>query len=128
MPRANTKAWKRLPLSERKAIKDHEELLRQMACVVSHRTSMITLHHCHGGSLKELGIHVGAGQKQNHWLQIPLNWEWHTGNYGIDVIGVETWEKQFGTQVEFLKHVSRMLGYNVFEKAGYPEIGLEDAA
>lgn len=88
-----------------------------MRCVVS-RSPFITLHHCHGGSVKQLGWHVGIGQKQNPFLQIPLQAKYHVGDCGIDSgIGVETWEKRFGTQQEHLTWVNDQLPYNLFAQA-----------
>lgn len=96
------------------AVRTHEKNLRQLRCVVS-RSPFVTLHHCHGGSLKDLGWHVGIAQKQNPFLQIPLMDEYHTGNCGIDSgYGVNSWEKDFGTQVEHLQWVNDQLPYDIF--------------
>jgi len=95
----------------------HEKRLRQLPCAVS-RNPSVTLHHCHGGSLKDHGWHVGMGQKQNPYLQIPLHTLYHTGDYGIDSgMGVITWEKQFGTQWKHLRWVKAQLGYDIFHLA-----------
>ena len=95
----------------------HEKALRQMRCVVS-RNPIVTLHHCHGGSLKENRWHVGMGQKQNPFLQIPLHHHYHTGNMGIDSgVGVVTWEQTFGTQMEHLEWVNEQLEYDIYEEA-----------
>lgn len=56
--------------------------------------------------------------KTSDWLQIPLAKRYHTGELGIDVLGIETWEATFGSQVQLLEDVSRELGYDVFELAG----------
>ncbi len=99
------------------AVTKHEKALRQMRCVVSHNPS-VTLHHCHGGSLKEDRWHVGMGQKQNPFLQIPLHNHYHTGNMGIDSgYGVVSWERVFGTQVEHLNCVNEQLDYDIYEEA-----------
>ena len=69
--------------------------------------------------MKEIGSHVGTGSKASDWLQIPITARVHVGDEGIDYgIGVATWEERHGTQVEMLKKVSRVVGYNVFEMAG----------
>ena len=97
----------------------HIKNLRQLPCAVSRRTP-VTLHHCHGGSMKDLGWHVGMGQKQNPFLQIPLHAEFHVGNNGIDYgVGVLTWEKKYGTQVDMLQWTWEQLGYpqDLFEIA-----------
>lgn len=126
MARANTKAWKRLPLEERKAILAHEKLLRELPCMASGSERDITLHHVHGGSMKDIGLHVGGGQKASDWLQIPITMYKHIGNYGIDGgLGVITWEQANGTQLDMLKRVCVLLGVNVFEKAGIEGIEYE---
>ena len=127
MARANTKAWKRIPLEERKAIEAHEKRLRELPCAASRTFYQITLHHCHGGSLKDIGYHVGGGQKASDWLQIPLTSDLHVGDGGIDGaggIGVPTWEAEHGAQVDMLKWICRELGVNVFEKAGISGIDI----
>ena len=79
--------------------------------------------HCHGGSMKLLGPdwQPGMGQRQDHWLVIPLNWKAHRGRVGLDSFdeGVDKWEAYWGkTQIELLIEVSDRLGYCVFAKAG----------
>lgn len=125
----STKAWKRIPLAERKAIDKHHELVRSLPCVVTGRSD-VTLHHCHSGSLGDNGIKRGGSQRPSDWLVIPLVLELHVGN-GIDgSIGVRTWEQQNGTQMDHLKSVFQQLGYNGFKVAGY-EInvpGIDDSS
>jgi hypothetical protein len=96
----------------------HERGLRELPCAVSGR-DRVSLHHCHGGSMKLLGWHVGMGQKQNPFLQIPLAPELHyIGPDAIDGgIGVESWERKYGTQVEHLGWVAEQLGYDIFALA-----------
>lgn len=111
----STKAWKRLPLSERKAINAHLEAVAELPCVVTGRFPA-TLHHCHSGSLAEAGFNRGGSQRPSDWLVIPLILELHVGN-GIDGgKGVLTWEAEHGTQMDHLKTVSEWLGYDVFER------------
>lgn len=98
------------------SVTKHEKYLRELRCCVS-KSIWITLHHCHGGSVKDHGWHVGMGQKQNPFLQIPLSWMFHTGDHGIDRIGVKTWEQQFGSQMEKLRWVNDQLPYDLFEQA-----------
>jgi hypothetical protein len=88
-----------------------------MPCVIS-RNPKVTLHHCRGGSVAQLGWGVGAGQKQNPFLQIPLNAHYHVWDWGIDSgVGVERWEETFGTQVEMLEWVNGKLAYDIWEEA-----------
>ena len=68
--------------------------------------------------MKFASWHVGMGQKQNPFLQIPLNDKYHVGELGIDSgYGVESWEKDFGTQMEHLTWVNDQLPYNLFAEA-----------
>lgn len=98
-------------------IKRHWERLAAMGCLISGCTP--TLHHCHGGSLRQLGIHKGLGQKTSDWLVIPLAARYHVGDLGIDgALGVMEWEHRFGSQVGHLDDVCRELGVNVWKKAG----------
>lgn len=95
----------------------HEKALRELRCVISHSTQ-VTLHHCHGGSMAESGWAVGMAQKQNPFLQIPLNAHYHVGDMGIDYgVGVLTWEKWYGSQMELLEQVNKQLPYNLWEEA-----------
>lgn len=104
-------------LHERLSVSKHEKNLREMRCVVT-RNPFITLHHCHGGSMKEMGWHVGVAQKQNPFLQIPLKGDYHVGDMGIDSgMGVETWEQKFGRQWDHLIWVNDQLPYNLFAQA-----------
>lgn len=104
----------------------HEKLLRRMPCVVSGQTP-VTLHHCKGGSMRDLlgcAGNPGKGAKVSDWLQIPLHWRYHTGDFGIDsgqgiYKSKEHWELAFGKQVDFLARISQALGYDVFAKAGF---------
>jgi len=115
----STKAWKRLPLHERKAIAAHHDAVRDLPCVVT-GVRGVTLHHCHSGSMSESGINRGAGQRPSDWLVIPLLANLHIGPHGIDGNrGVISWEEANGTQMEHLKSISQALGYNVFHAAGY---------
>ena len=78
-----------------------------------------TIHHIHGGSAKEAGIHVGMSQRNSDWLVICLPESLHTGNQGIDYgYGVQSWERDFMPQMDILRWTMEMLGVNVFEKAG----------
>lgn len=99
------------------SVTQHEKNLRAMRCLLTH-SAPVTLHHCHGGSMKQHGWHVGTGQRQNPFLQIPIDERYHTGLYGIDSgLGVRTWEETFGTQVELLERVNSMLPYDIWEEA-----------
>lgn len=98
-------------------VSQHEKNLRQLRCAVC-RSTQVTLHHCHGGSIKDAGWHVGMAQKQNPFLQIPLHQLYHTGDLGIDYgYGVESWEDAFGKQMDHLEWVNGQLPYDIWELA-----------
>ena len=65
----------------------------------------------------------GVSRKVSPWLIIPLAKKYHTGDEGIDnglAHTTETWEAQFGTQVEHLDRLSQILGFNLWHRAGIP--------
>jgi hypothetical protein len=110
----------------------HMKRVRAMRCVVSDDPS-VTLHHAKGGSMVKLlgdAGNPGVGKKVSDWLVIPLNWRYHTGDYGIDnglaFKGKEHWELAYGTQVSHLIAVSIELGYNVFARAGFGHIRIAE--
>lgn len=98
------------------AIRKHDQNVRELRCVIT-RSPFVTMHHCHGGSMKDAGWHVGMGQKQNPFLQIPLREDYHVGDMGIDRIGVLTWENLYGTQMEHLMWVNDQLPYDIWRLA-----------
>lgn len=64
--------------------------------------------------MKDVGWHVGMGQKQNPYLLIPLLAKYHVGDCGIDAgIGVLTWEGRYGRQVDLLDWTDDQLGYPI---------------
>lgn len=78
----------------------------------------VTLHHTHGGTMKNAGWHVGMAQRQNPFLQIPLHAIYHVGKHGIDAgVGVLQWENTFGGQIGMLAWVNGQLTYDLFEMA-----------
>ena len=114
-----TKQTKRYSAAERKVIGLLHDYISQMPCVVTGRTPS-TVHHCHGGSLTDIGITGAMGQKTSDFLVIPLAFEFHVGDKGIDSgIGVRTWEQRYGTQLDHLKTICKQLDVDLFELAGY---------
>ena len=80
----------------------------------------LTIHHCHGGSLKDIGVHRCLGKKPSDYLTICLPARFHVGEKGIDSgYGVIRWEKDYTTQVNLLIWTSKKLEVNLFRKAGY---------
>lgn len=102
----------------------HERNLRQLRCVISESTYGITLHHCHGGSMRDLEyMNPGVGERANPFFQIPVHAQYHVGEYGIDtgmghIKTVEQWEESFGTQLSFLREVDAQLSYDIWVQAG----------
>jgi hypothetical protein len=106
----------------------HWEKVRALGCCVSNTDQGVTIHHCHGGSVVDFfgkECMPGEGQRQNHFLVIPLAEKYHTGDYGIDTgmgmfKGVKDWERVMGKQVDWLNWVNKHLEYDIFELAGVP--------
>lgn len=96
-------------------IRAHWDAVAAMGCVISGWPA--TLHHAHGGSLKLRGFHRSVGRKTSGWLVIPLAWEYHLGEQGIDRIGVKRWELKYGKQADFLDEIARRTGVDVWAKA-----------
>lgn len=101
--------------------KNHWTKVAELGCILTGQPAEIA--HCHGGSVNLLGPkwRPGWGQRQNHWLVIPLGWRLHRGKEGLDTWadGVVAWEAKWATnQLRLLHQVSDRLGYSVFEKAG----------
>lgn len=101
----------------------HDKNVRALNCVVTDRPG-VTLHHVHGRSvgrkMVELGMDpVNAMGRRGYSdaLVIPLVLEFHSyGPYAIDgQMGVEAWEERFGSQVDHVDTVSRLLGYDLWE-------------
>ena len=68
--------------------------------------------------MREVGVFKVAGKKTSDWLVLPLCVLHHVGDMGIDSsMGVRRWEALLGSQVEYLRQLSKRLGYDVFEKA-----------
>jgi hypothetical protein len=98
------------------SIKQHHDNVRALGCILTGRKPA-TLHHVHGGSIKDRGYHVGMGQRQSHALVIPLIAELHSiGGRGIDSgYGVRSWEETFALQADLIDEVGEALGYSLWE-------------
>ena len=96
-------------------LQQYHEALRDLGCVVTrHRPP--TLHHAKAGSMKDLGLHSGVGQRGiSDWLVIPLKAELHMWD-GIEG-GVKTWESRYGTQVAFIDFLSRRFTLNAWRRS-----------
>lgn len=104
------------------AQKRHWDAVAAMGCIITGGPA--TIHHCHGGSMKDRGVHRGAGMKTSNWLVIPLAERLHTGPGGIDGFprpSVEEWEAKHGRQADLLDEVARRLGVDVWAFAASEE-------
>ena len=99
------------------AVSRHEHYLRLIACAVCQTDQDIELHHCHGGSMKEIRAVKGTALKTNPFFQLPLCFKHHR-MYDPEAMGVETWEAKFGRQLDHLALLEPLLGYSVFIEAG----------
>ncbi len=62
----------------------------------------------------------GMGQKTSDWLVIPLCFDHHVGEDGIDNgirYTVESWEAAHGSQLRFVTWVIGKTGVNTLERA-----------
>lgn len=101
-------------------LKRHWSRVAALNCCISNQPNP-SIHHVHGGSMRDIKLHKGLGQKTSDWLVIPLHPRYHyDGPDAIDGGGitVREWEEKYGTQLEFLEMVCRRLGVDVFALAG----------
>lgn len=106
-------------------IRDHWDRVAALGCIVTFQEP-VQLHHIHGGSVREeWGEQAmpGMGQRQSHWLVLPLHASLHTGQLAIDgSMGVKSWEARFGKQTDLIRQVRDRIkarfNYDMFEKAG----------
>lgn len=96
-------------------IRAHWDRLVAMGCIVTGGPA--TIHHAHGGSIKDRGFHRSIGRKSSNWLTLPLSFELHVGDEGIDRIGVLRWELKYGKQADMLDLICQRLGVDVWAKA-----------
>ena len=98
-----------------RTIKQHQANVRSLRCLISANPAA-TIHHCHGGSMKDAGYHSGMAERGvSEALIIPIKADFHFGDEGIDYgVGVLTWEKYYGTQMDFLAEAGEKLGYDFF--------------
>jgi hypothetical protein len=67
--------------------------------------------------MKDAGYHSGGAQRGcGEALVIPLKADFHVGDEGIDYgVGVLTWERYYGEQMEFLREINDQLPYDIFK-------------
>ena len=80
--------------------------LSELGCCLCRKPAQI--HHLIG----DQGI-KGLAIKASDEETIPLCEFHHTGKQGIHRLGVETWEKKYGSQKMWLDWTNRMLEYDI---------------
>lgn len=99
-----------------KTVKEHHDNVRALGCVIT-ANPWPTIHHVHGGSMKDSGYHSGGGQRGcGEALVLPIKADHHVGDQGIDYgVGVETWELWYGNQIDLLHEINEQLPYDIFD-------------
>lgn len=116
-PKARKPMKKSKPKTLPPDIKAYHARVRAIGCLIS-GSEKPTLHHVHGGSCSSF-TKPGMSQRSNHYLVIPLAAKYHCLPGGIDGgMGVLSWERQYGRQLDMLLEVERLLGVDVFALAG----------
>lgn len=95
---------------------EHMGRVAALGCCVCRQPAQV--HHVRGGSV---GI-VGAARKSSDWMTIPLCEKHHTGVEGIHAIGVQTWERRFGSQTAHLLDVEYRLGVDIWHMASLDDM------
>lgn len=92
----------------------------KLGCAVTGDTEDVTIHHVHGGSMKERGVHRAEGRKGSNWLVIGLRRGLHIGPGGIDGFPrppVHEWERKHGRQADMIDRLVARTGINVWDLA-----------
>lgn len=109
-------------------IKRHWERVAQLGCLVTgtpyiegaEGDTRVTIHHPHGGSMKERGVHRSLGRKASDLLVIPIIYRIHLGPGGIDGFPrptVEAWELEHRRQADMVDEVCRALNVDLWALA-----------
>lgn len=112
-------------------VRRHWDRLSQHGCIVTGSTQDVTIHHCHGGSMRERGFTRTFGRKTSDWLVIPLCARLHVGPYGIDGFprpSVEEWEARYGKQADYLDRIVELFNVDVWKLARAEERGMAPRA
>lgn len=99
-------------------IKRYWARVAELGCVIT-GNSFCEIHHVRGASISDVGIACGGAQKPSDWLVIPLSYKFHRGEEGFHTLGCKSWEQEYDTQLNYLRHVAKCLDVDVFEKAGF---------
>ena len=111
-----------------KIIQLHWDRVLELGCLVT-RTPYIpdiegdcrvTLHHPHGGSMRERGVHRSKGRKVSDLLVVPIIYRIHLGPGGIDGYPrptVEAWEREHRPQADMVDEVCEAIGADLWALA-----------
>lgn len=95
----------------KKAEREHLSRVAALGCIVcrnlGYGETPAEIHHIRTGQ--------GVAQRASNYSSIPLCHPHHrTGGHGVAVhAGKQTWEKNFGTELELLEQVNNELGVSV---------------
>lgn len=87
--------------------RDYWTKVASLGCVVGNHEcrGRVTIHHCG----------TGAGGRKNHRKVLPLCFEHHLGDFGINSLTGKMsrrgWETQYGSEAELLERVARLLAH-----------------
>ena len=110
-------------------IKRHWDRVAALGCMVTGDKHNVTIHHCHGGSMKLRQVHRSAGRKTSDWLVIGLHHDLHLApGIGIDASvrrpSVWEWEAVNGDQAVMLDRVGALLGLDLWALAFAEDKGM----
>lgn len=86
--------------SATKEERKHMEKVASLGCIIC--GSPCQIHHLRFG--------MGMGQRNSHFKTIGLCHYHHTGKEGIHTIGIKSWQKKYGTELELHEKVRQQLG------------------
>lgn len=84
---------------QRKTDYDYLSRLAELGCLIC--SSPANIHHLRTGK--------GMAQRSDDYHAIPLCHFHHQGNQGIHTLGTKAWQAKYGTELELLEKVRKML-------------------
>jgi hypothetical protein len=112
----------------------HFNAVVAIGCLVTRSAHDVTIHHAHGGSLKERGFHRSAGHKTSDYLVLPITRRLHVGPAspkhgvypidGADRISVVRWERLYRPQADMIDEFGKLLGMDLWALARAEEKGM----
>lgn len=80
--------------------KQHMALVASIPCCVC-GAMPVNVHHIRTGQ--------GIGMKASSFETIPLCYNHHQGKEGIHAIGTKTWQKKYGSELDFLNETQQRI-------------------